>query len=138
MCDHHGEYEEQEEAVVGPANAAVEEEAVVVVVLDAHVTQLAVFGKVWEKELADSREGENLEMESLKINVHILTLVFPWSTFPKENIGACSLKNKQKKLPALCDITDSCDVTSICEKISLCLAKLLTHGRRYIGTTRGL
>lgn len=104
MRNHHGEDEEQEEAVVGPADAAVEEEAVVVVVLDAHVTQLAVFGEVREKELADSREGENLEMESLKRNLstNLITLVFPWSTFTKKSIKASS--SKQKKT-AFCDIT---------------------------------
>lgn len=53
--NHHGQDEKEEEAVVALADTAVEEKAVVVVVLDAQVTEFAVFGTVrnkqlWEKE----------------------------------------------------------------------------------------
>lgn len=41
--------------MVATADAAVEEKAVVVIVFDAHVTQLAVFSVVWEKQLGDKR-----------------------------------------------------------------------------------
>lgn len=48
---HHGEDEDKEETVVPLANAAVEEKAVMVVVFNAHFTQLAVFGVVGLKQL---------------------------------------------------------------------------------------
>lgn len=48
---HHGEDEEEEETVVTPADTPVEEKAVVVIVLDAHLTQLAVFSVVRLKQL---------------------------------------------------------------------------------------
>lgn len=48
---HHGEDEDQEQAVVTSANAPVEEKAVMVVVFNAHFTQLAVFSVVRLKEL---------------------------------------------------------------------------------------
>lgn len=40
--------------MVATADAAVEEKAVVVIVFDAHITQLAVFSVVWEKQLGDN------------------------------------------------------------------------------------
>lgn len=77
MCDHHGEDEQQEEAVVGPADAAVQEKAVVVVVLDAHVAQLAVSGEVWEEELLGwgGAIKEEKSLKSLKKNVSPSLLV---------------------------------------------------------------
>lgn len=51
MGDQHGEDEEEEKAVVAPADAPVEEKAVVVIVFDAHVTQLAVLRVVGRKQL---------------------------------------------------------------------------------------
>lgn len=44
--------------MVATADAAVEEKAVVVIVFDTHVTQLAVFSVVWEKQLGDNREQD--------------------------------------------------------------------------------
>lgn len=49
--NHHGQDEEEEEAVIALADAAVEEKAVVVVVLDAQVTEFAVFSAVRKKQL---------------------------------------------------------------------------------------
>lgn len=51
MGSSHVEDEDEEESVVSPTNAAVEKEAVMVVVLDAHVTQLAVFRAVRLEQL---------------------------------------------------------------------------------------
>jgi len=47
----HGEDEDEEEAMVSPANAAVEEKTVMVVVFNAHFAQLAVFCVVRLKQL---------------------------------------------------------------------------------------
>lgn len=47
----HGEDEDEEESVVSLTNAAVEKEAVMVVVFDAHVTQLAVLCAVGLEQL---------------------------------------------------------------------------------------
>lgn len=44
--------------MVAAADAAVEEKAVVVIVFDAHVTQLAVFSVVWEKQLGE-KQGQD-------------------------------------------------------------------------------
>lgn len=51
MGNHHGKDEKEEEAVVTPADAPVEEKAVVVIVFNAHIAQLAVFSVVGQKQL---------------------------------------------------------------------------------------
>lgn len=61
MGNHHGEDEDEEEAVVCPADAPVEEKAVVVIVFDAHVAQLAMFSVVWKKQLCNNQRQSGKE-----------------------------------------------------------------------------
>lgn len=46
MSHYHGHDEEDEDAVIVPSHTLIEKEAVVVIVLNAHVTQTAVFAIV--------------------------------------------------------------------------------------------
>lgn len=63
----HGEDEEEEESVVSLTNAAVEKKAVVVVVFDAHVTQLAVLCAVRLEQLrGEQQQGQKKLAPNLK------------------------------------------------------------------------
>lgn len=68
--DHHWQDEEEEEAAISLADTAVEEKAVVVVVLDAQVTQFTVFGEVGKKQL-EAKERKLEWHQRRIINVQI-------------------------------------------------------------------
>lgn len=56
MGSHHGEDEEDEKPVIVSANATVQEKAVMVVIFDANLTKLAVFGEVRLEQLPEKKQ----------------------------------------------------------------------------------
>lgn len=82
--NHHGEDEEEEEAVVPSANAPVEEEAVMVIFFNAHVTQLAVFRVVGLKQLREAETGLEGEQKSCK---NVSNILFAVAHDKRENVS---------------------------------------------------
>lgn len=63
MGNHHGKDEAEEKTVVVSANATVQEKAVMVVVFDAGLTKLAVFGVIRLKQLPEKKKSHKSESD---------------------------------------------------------------------------